>query len=638
MAPLTQFWEHLRKHDALARNRFRDWLSKHVDTQTVIRYTDFDVYARHNFIVKHMLLNGEKNSLILDVGGRINSLVPFLPNQSSNYTIVVLNLEYKDLLNPQSKHTVAVQGDASQLPFVDNSFDVVTSITTLEHIPRQNRESYLRELYRVARRKVLVYTPFGPAGDWFEVRLFNWSVDSHIRRMTKQHIDNLLPTVAEVKAVFPECVVQPIQNAFVWLACMVIKQLPYIGITLPHVLYTFFLRFLKFPPYYERLITIEKKSDPVIQTQRKKILVISKCLPRHDRGSGHVRFMSILGMLKKHYDVVFVAESFLKNSDIDDSIYQRKLENMNITVLTNIDWEKIGCKYDIVIFEFLETAVRHFNEVKRRLPKSKIIVDSVDVHFAREQQMAEVHNNEEMRRKAEKTMEAELSIYRAADCVWAVSEDDRAIIHKHDQSIRTDLVTNVHTVEDIDRDNVERNTLLFIGNYWHQPNVDAVLYFCREIFPLILARVPDAVFNIVGNAPTPEIRKLESDHIHVIGWVPDTKPYLAKCHISVVPLRYGAGMKGKVGEAMGYGVPVVTTNVGVQGINVIHGEHLLIADGPDEFAQEVIHLLHNDKFASSLSEHARVYIEEHLTPEIVGKCVLQSLETILYLDHTRFVN
>jgi glycosyltransferase involved in cell wall biosynthesis len=268
--------------------------------------------------------------------------------------------------------------------------------------------------------------------------------------------------------------------------------------------------------------------------------------------------------------------------------------------------------------------------VKKRLPNAKIIIDSVDLHFARELQMAEVHKDEEMRRKAYKTMEIELDIYKRADCVWAVTTDDRSIVNKYDSKIITDLITLILPVEEIDRRNMEKNTLLFIGNYWHQPNVDAVLYFCKDIFPMVLTRIPDVIFKIVGNAPTPEIKNLESNNIQVIGWVPDTKPYLEKCHISVVPLRYGAGMKGKVVETMSVGVPVVTTSIGIQGIDVKDGEHILKADNPQTFSNAIVKLLTDDELAVRLSYNSKKYVHEFLSPEVVEKNVLASIKKVLF--------
>ena len=130
----------LLKVDQDLRIKFRRWLSKRgLPTKEIIRYTDFDVYSRHTIVVDALFGNGsELPTRILDVGGRVNSLVPFLPTSAKNYKIFALNLEFKDLVNAQSTVTIPVQGDGAKLPFLDNTFDIVMSITTLEHIPREH--------------------------------------------------------------------------------------------------------------------------------------------------------------------------------------------------------------------------------------------------------------------------------------------------------------------------------------------------------------------------------------------------------------------------------------------------------------------------------------------------------------------
>ena len=112
----------------------------------------------------------------------------------------------------------------------------------------------------------------------------------------------------------------------------------------------------------------------------------------------------------------------------------------------------------------------------------------------------------------------------------------------------------------------------------HAPNVDAVLYFAREIFPRILDRIPDAMFQVIGPDPTPEICRLASPSIHILGFVPDVKPIFDRARVSVAPLRFGAGVKGKVNQSMSLGVPTVVTSIAAEGMYLTHGENAMIAD------------------------------------------------------------
>ncbi len=139
---------------------------------------------------------------------------------------------------------------------------------------------------------------------------------------------------------------------------------------------------------------------------------------------------------------------------------------------------------------------------------------------------------------------------------------------------------------------------MFVGGFNHPPNLDGVLYFCRDIWPVILSSVPTAELTIIGNAPTDEVVALAHDGVTVAGFVPDTRPYLAASGIAIVPVRFGGGLKGKVGEAMGFGLPVVGTSVGVEGYDLEPGVHAVVADTPEAFAAEVVALI-NDPVATN---------------------------------------
>lgn len=151
--------------------------------------------------------------------------------------------------------------------------------------------------------------------------------------------------------------------------------------------------------------------------------------------------------------------------------------------------------------------------------------------------------------------------------------------------------------------------LVFTGSMDWLPNVDGVLYFCREILPLIRNAVPDVTFTIVGRAPTHTVRKLaEEPGVEVTGRVEDVRPYLADAIAYVVPLRIGGGTRLKIFEAMAAGRAVVSTNVGAEGLPTVHGRHLLLADKPEEFSQAVITLLRNTDLRESIEREARALV------------------------------
>jgi len=149
---------------------------------------------------------------------------------------------------------------------------------------------------------------------------------------------------------------------------------------------------------------------------------------------------------------------------------------------------------------------------------------------------------------------------------------------------------------------IDTPSLLYIGSFIHYPNVEAILYFEKMIWPLIKEKFPDATLTIVGSHPTPEVRELSVDNsIEVTGFVEDVRPYLDKSSIFIAPMRKGYGMKGKVLEALARAKPVVTTSNGMGGMLVVPGCHLLIGDTPEYFAAAVVSLLDDDSLRSEIA-------------------------------------
>ena len=133
--------------------------------------------------------------------------------------------------------------------------------------------------------------------------------------------------------------------------------------------------------------------------------------------------------------------------------------------------------------------------------------------------------------------------------------------------------------------------VLFVGSFDHPPNVDAARWAAREIMPLVRERCPDAVLHVVGSNPTDQVRELAGPGVEVHGWVPDVAPMYARSRVTLAPLRFGAGVKGKVGESLAIGVPVVGTSVAVEGMHLTDGQEVLVADDAPGLADAVVQLL-----------------------------------------------
>ncbi len=200
------------------------------------------------------------------------------------------------------------------------------------------------------------------------------------------------------------------------------------------------------------------------------------------------------------------------------------------------------------------------------------------------------------------------------DGVLAVSDADRDSFARLYPDAAADPVHVVPTGVDTDYFSPSPNTpspaaIVFTGSMDWLPNEDAMLHFCSHVLPLIRADEPEARLSIVGRAPTPAARKLAEDAgIHVTGRVDDVRPYMRDAAVYVVPLRIGGGTRLKIFEAMAMGKAVVSTTVGAEGLPIVPGEHLLIADEPHTFARAVVRLMRDTDRRERLGAAARALV------------------------------
>ena len=178
-------------------------------------------------------------------------------------------------------------------------------------------------------------------------------------------------------------------------------------------------------------------------------------------------------------------------------------------------------------------------------------------------------------------------------------------------------------------DNFRTNNLLYIGKMDYQPNVDAVLYFIKEIFPVIKRETKNIKFIIVGSNPAKEIKQLENNKdIIVTGYVNDVRPFYEQCALSVVPLRAGGGTRLKILESMAFGRPVISTSIGCEGLDVCNNENIIISDKPQEFARKTIELLQNKDFREKISKNARNLVECNYSWKSIAKRQIQIYEKL----------
>lgn len=364
---------------------------------------------------------------------------------------------------------------------------------------------------------------------------------------------------------------------------------------------------------------------PTTDPAKRNILIIDTQIPTFDKDSGSNRITEIAKYLAKDYNV-FVMDWLRSIPKLDIQKYIENFRKHNVTVFTPFINEYgiiRGKKYflktqlpdlDFVWFhrpEIFEHYLRYFRE---NAPQTQIIYDMVDIHFVRMERGLELNYDEKMAHEVEhyKFIETELS--KKADKIVVISEKEKQIMSEFVDRSKLFTVSNVHNLK-IRSEDVpgfeKRNGIFFIGSFYHQPNVDAVCFLYEKIMPLVWKSLPNLKVYIIGQKPSEEILRMDSELFEIKDFVEDLTPYYENCVASISPLRYGAGVKGKIGQAFEYMLPVVTTNIGAEGMFLKNYETALVSETEDyeKFAELIIEICINKSVWETLHHNSEKAIE-----------------------------
>ena len=362
-----------------------------------------------------------------------------------------------------------------------------------------------------------------------------------------------------------------------------------------------------------------------------RILIVESRLPMPDRNSSSVRLWEIMKTICALGERVTFASHcgpefyhcIVGDGERELHKYVQAVEGLGVSIVFNYDYiadhlKQHGRDYKMVILSLAEIMHEYYPAVRTHAPQAHVVYDTVDLHGLRFGREAQVKGGEELEEQARRYQEMETANFRSADTVVAISEKEREAILELAPDAHVMVIPNIHVVsqeQELPRE--ERSGLIFIGHYLHSPNADAVEYFVRDILPLVKLQIPEVKFLMLGSAMTDEVHRLAEDNVEAIGYAPDVTPYFRQSRVFVAPLRFGAGMKGKIGQSMSLGLPVVTTSIGAEGMGLVNEEHALIADGAAEFAEAVVRLYTDDHLWKSIALQARDLMQRNYSPTAV---------------------
>lgn len=357
---------------------------------------------------------------------------------------------------------------------------------------------------------------------------------------------------------------------------------------------------------------------------RKRILVVDHYAPTFDMDSGSLRMYSLLKiMVDLGHKVVF----WPHNRAFDER-YTSALQRLGIeAIYGDLSFESYmklhGQYFDVIILSRPNIAI-HYAYAAKKFSKARIIYDTVDLHFLREERKAKVEGGslDECRR----WKDLEFFLAHLADDVLVVSPVEKEILEQYGFKDKVSVVPNIHSPAECNTPFAQREGMMFIGGFTHLPNEDAVVWFVERILPLIRRQLPTVSFLIVGSNPPKKVKALASSGIIVTGYVPDAGPYFEKARVFVSPLRYGAGLKGKLGQSFAYGLPVVTTSIGAEGFALTDGRDAFVADTEEEFAEKVTTVYQDENLWETFSRNGRALVEQNFSPEAVKEKVKALLD------------
>lgn len=363
---------------------------------------------------------------------------------------------------------------------------------------------------------------------------------------------------------------------------------------------------------------------------KKTILVIDHYVPTHDKDAGSkCTFMYIRLMAKMGYNVKFIGDNFARLQPYADD-----LQNLGVEILCGNyymkNWKsyiKDNAQYiDFVYLNRPHISEKYIDFIKENTA-AKIIYFGHDLHHVRLMREYELSKDESIKKDAIAWKDREYSLFNKSDSIFVVGSYEQKIVANDfkDKNVYNIPVYFYDKLKDGINQNFEtRNNIIFVGGFNHSPNVDAVIWFKQNIFPKILEKHPNIKWYIVGSNPTEQVLNLASDNIIVTGFISDEEleALYLECRLAVVPLRFGAGVKGKVIEAIYHKIPLITTNIGAEGLSTKE-DAMIICDNADDFAAEVNNLYNNFDRLKQLSNNCDDFIKNNFTENVARDIIIR---------------
>ena len=358
-----------------------------------------------------------------------------------------------------------------------------------------------------------------------------------------------------------------------------------------------------------------------------RILAIANVVPLRDRSAGWFRFYHMLRILGREHEVhlhpLDLEWQLQYYGEEDTKHYTRELEDIGVRV-TKGKWGDLrnlirSQPLDLAFFEHYGSMRDIVDHIRFWQPQARVVMDTIDVAYQRFHAKAKLTANQEDLRLAQKVKTAELSAYAMSDLVIAISRVEAALLKQANPGLRIEVIPLIFATQPLQKKRREtRRDLVYVAHFDHDANVDGILLFCAQVLPLIQKQLPDVRLRIVGHSPPSEVKALSGPNVEVLGFVPDIGEIYRSSDVAIAPMRFGGGLKGKIAEAMSFGLPVVTNSTCLEGFDLSPGVDVLAGDDPNAFADAVVSLLCDEALYLKVSENGWRFVKSNFSEEVVA--------------------
>jgi GT2 family glycosyltransferase len=339
---------------------------------------------------------------------------------------------------------------------------------------------------------------------------------------------------------------------------------------------------------------------------RFRALFIDYCTPEPDKNAGAYAAVQEIKLLQAHgFKVTFIPENIAYFGNYTHALQSIGVECLHAPFIFSIEefLQKRGHEFDLIYIIRYHVAEKYIDHI-RTYTKAKILFNNCDLHFLRELRRALAAKSVDITPILE-MRDNELALMKKVDAILSYNETEHAVIASH--NLRSDNIFKCpwvlsgagHTTPF-----EKRQDLAFLGGFNHLPNIEAVEFFREKIMPHLLTKMKNAILHVYGSNPPDTLKSLESEHLVLEGYVDKLDQVFEKCRVFVVPLLSGAGIKGKVLEAMSWGVPMVLSPIAAEATGLVHNHSALVAESPEEWVDYITRLYQDKALWMKLSKNS----------------------------------